>query len=487
MQQPWEIQLWLEDSEGTSFHAKLANQLTKDIQSGRLKPGMSMPGSRSMAKQLGVNRKTIQLVYEELESQGWFYTRPRQGTFVADILPEPALSDRDRKLIDIAEDTLTPSDLATELYKSSLAQHNDVVSTNDGVPDPRLIPYEQLSKAYRRAIIHSTRTGELSYGDPRGVMALRCSIRDMLTLDRFMNVSVDQICTVRGSQMGIYLASRVLDPKKGVIVCEELSYPPAVAAFENNGFQVLRCQLDGDGLNTDHLKSIIANNRVAAVYTTPHHQYPTTVSMSMERRLMLLALSCQHKIWIIEDDYDHEFHYGTKPIPPLSSLPNSDHVVHIGSMSKVFAPALRLGYVAADKRFIDLLAQEILLIDRQGNTITELAVSHLMARGEVKKHIRKVRKLYQARRDFALQEFFRIFGKEIIIEKPAGGMALWVNLSRIMCENKIAQFNHPNFHFKYLFSENKSEFSHIRFGFGALSEEEISDSIMQLARACSYK
>lgn len=133
---------------------------------------------------------------------------------------------------------------------------------------------------------------------------------------------------------------------------------------------------------------------------------------------MLLSLSKTHQFWVIEDDYDHEFHYETKPIPPLASLPNSQNVVHIGSMLKVFAPALRLGYLVADKSFIDLIAQHMLLIDRQGNTITELAVSYMMASGEVKKHIRKTKKLYQARRDFAVEEFHRIFGKEIMIKKP---------------------------------------------------------------------
>jgi len=481
MQQPWDMPLWLEDAKGASFHTRLANQLTKEIQTGRLVPGMSMPGSRSLAAQLGVNRKTIQLVYEELESQGWLYTQPRRGTFVADVLPEQRLSDKNRRLIHTRDEIRTPSPLVTELYRSALVEHKGATATNDGVPDSRLIPYNLLAKAYRRAIIQSTRKGEMGYGDPRGVMALRQSIRDMLALERFINLKVEQVCVVRGSQMGIYLASRALDSQKGVIVCEALSYPPAVAAFESNGFTVVRCALDHHGLNTDHLKDIIDKHKVAAIYTTPHHQYPTTVSMSMERRLMLLSLSKQHKFWVIEDDYDHEFHYGTRPIPPLASLPDAENVVHIGSMSKVFAPALRLGYIAADTRFIDLMAQEILLIDRQGNAITELAVSYMMSSGDVKKHIRKTRRFYLARRDFAIQEFYRLFGNDVIIKKPAGGMALWVNLQKVINQESMAEFTHQDFNFGVLFGDTNSPSTHIRFGFGALEEKEITASITQLA------
>ncbi|MFA7556144.1 MAG: PLP-dependent aminotransferase family protein [Spongiibacteraceae bacterium] len=482
MKKPWEINVWLEDREESSFHAKLVSQLTKDIQTGRLKPGMTMPGSRSMAQRLGVNRKTVQLAYEELESQGWLFTRPRQGTFVADVLPEQSLSDRNRKLLHINDDTYLSGGLASELYRSSIIESQNNSGTNDGIPDPRLIPYDMLSKAYRRAIIRSIQKDELGYGDPRGVGSLRRSIMDMLVMDRFMNPSLDEICIVRGSQMGIYLAAKVLNPNDGVIICEELSYPPAVAAFESNGFQVVRCPLDLHGLNTDALQTIIQQHNVAAVYTTPHHQYPTTVSMSMERRLMLLALSNKHRFWIIEDDYDHEFHYEARPIPPLASLNGANNVVHIGSMSKVFSPALRLGYIAADKRFIDLAAKEILLIDRQGNTITELAVSYLMESGEVKRHIRKARKHYQSRRDFAMHEFYRLFGDDVAIEKPAGGMALWVDLQKITHKINTERFNHPDFHFNKLFNTEQKDFTHIRFGFGALDKKEITASIKQLRK-----
>jgi len=485
MSQPWEINVWLEDREESSFHAKLVNQLTSDIQAGRLKPGMAMPGSRSMAQRLGVNRKTVQLAYEELESQGWLFASPRRGTFVADVLPEQSLTDKNRKLLNIEKRSYLSGSLVSELYRNSLTENHNGIGANDGVPDPRLIPYELLSKAYRRAIIQSTRKGELGYGDPRGVESLRRSIMEMLAMDRFMNPSLEEICVVRGSQMGIYLASRVLNPQDGVIVCEELSYPPAVAAFESNGFQVVRCALDLHGLNTDALRAIIQQHKVAAVYTTPHHQYPTTVSMSMERRLMLLALSNEYRFWILEDDYDHEFHYESRPIPPLSSLNGAENVVHIGSMSKVFSPALRLGYIAADKRFIDLVAKEILLIDRQGNTITELAVSYLMESGDVKRHIRKMRKNYQLRRDFAMCEFYRVFGDDVVIEKPAGGMALWIDLQKITHGKSADRFSHPDFNFNKLFNTEKNNLTHIRFGFGALEQKEITASIEQLAKMLS--
>ena len=480
MLRPWKTKIWLEESQGGSFHAKLCNQLIKEIQSGRLMPGTTLPGSRSLAKQLAVNRKTVQFCYEELESQGWLKSRPRSGTFVSDQLPEQTLSSEDLNLVSTVKETRSSSVLMDSVYQSALVLQEEKVGPNDGVPDSRLIPYELLSRAYRRAIVKSSRQSSLGYGDPRGTLELRQSIRNMLVMDRFMNATTEEVCIVRGSQMGIFLASRVLNPKQGAIVFEQLCYSPAVAAFESNGFEIIHCKIDSQGLIIDDLRKILAEFDVAGIFITPHHQYPTTVCMSMDRRLTLLNLSKTHNFAVIEDDYDHDFHYEMRPVPPLSSLPNSENVIHIGSMSKVFAPGLRVGYLVADKKFVDRVAHEIVLIDRQGNTVTELALADLMESGEVKKHIRKTCKLYKTRRDHAVEELIRIFGDRITFELPVGGLALWINISSMINERSSLQLNHPDSFFgsSHICGQNEPE--HIRFGFGALSEKEITKLILEL-------
>ena len=281
--------------------------------------------------------------------------------------------------------------------------------------------------------------------------------------------------------MGIYLASRVLDPNKGIIVMEDLCYLPARAAFESNGFKVLKCRLDNQGLDIDHLREILGKHSVAGIYVTPHHQYPTTVCLPMDRRLALLELSKSFKFVVLEDDYDHEFHYETNPIPPLASLPNSENVVHIGSMSKVFAPGLRLGYIAADTQFIERAAQEIVLIDRQGNTLSELVLSSLMESGEVKRHIRKTRKEYESRRNYAAQEFMRVFGDKVSFTLPTGGMAIWVDISKLVNGKKLESLPGKDSTLSTLYTDDKTEPTHLRFGFGALRKTEITKSIEQLS------
>jgi len=203
----------------------------------------------------------------------------------------------------------------------------------------------------------------------------------------------------------------------------------------------------------------------------------------MDRRLTLLELSRTFKFAVLEDDYDHEFHYETNPIPPLASLPNSENVVHIGSMSKVFAPGLRLGYIAADAQFIERAAQEIVLIDRQGNTLSELVLSNLMESGDVRRHIRRTRKQYESRRNFAAAEFTRIFGDNISFTLPTGGMAIWVDISKLVKGRTLDSLPSKDSTLSTLYTDDQVAPTHLRFGFGALSESEITSSIEKLSEA----
>lgn len=466
MLRPWQIHFRIDEREEKTVFLKLTNLISQEILSGRLVQGTMLPGSRSLSKELGINRKTVQAVYEELEAQGWLVTRPRKGTFVADILPEkqPQIdSVNERKVND-----------KPTIQEAALYPHND------GVPDPRLIPYELFSRAYRHALIKITQNQYMGYGNPQGMIELRQALQKMLSMERFMSVAEDEICIVRGSQMGIFLASRALPNRQGVIVVEELYYPSAFKAFQSNGFQVVSVKLDEQGIVIEDLERILQEHSVAAIYTTPHHQYPTTVTMPMSRRLQLLELSKKWGFYIIEDDYDHEFHYDSRPMPPFASLPHSELVIHVGSLSKVFAPGIRLGYIVASASVIQSITEDILLIDRQGNNITELALADLMQRGEIKRHIRKMKKIYQLRRDHALTEFSRVFSGDIQIQPPAGGMALWVKFQKSFTKEQALKLDELNMDTEHKFRQDDSSNRCIRFGFAALSEKEITSLIEKL-------
>src|SRR5262249_19062584 len=148
---------------------------------------------------------------------------------------------------------------------------------------------------------------------------------------------------------------------------------------------------------TDYLAAIAGAHRIRAVFVTPHHQFPTTVTLSAARRLRLLELARQHRFVIIEDDFDHEFHYEGRPILPLASADTTGAVIYVGSLSKTLAPGLRLGYVAAAPRVIDHLTKYRTLLDTQGDHVLESAVAELLEDGEVQRHVRRMQRIYRAR------------------------------------------------------------------------------------------
>ncbi|WP_047532638.1 MocR-like pyridoxine biosynthesis transcription factor PdxR [Methylotenera sp. N17] len=482
MLRSWDLKLHITKASGLVVYLQIAQQIIDEIQRGRLPPSTAMPGTRELAENLGVNRKTVVLAYDELIAQGWLTTESRRGTFVSAKLPlflapnhsKPSVSQLPTSRLDHYAATI----------QSNAETH--IIDFNDGIPDTRLIPFETLSKAFRHALIEPIRSNKLGYGDPKGVLSLRHSIAEMLNMERGLSVEVDNICIARGSQMGIFLSARVLAKPNEYVVVESLSYPPAREAFRSCGAKILTVGLDRDGINVIELEQLCKTYPIRAIYVTPHHQFPTTVMMTAERRLKLLMLAQQYDFVIVEDDYDHEFHFQNHPVFPLASTNHAGRVIYVGSLSKVLAPGLRVGYLVASKEIIDQCAAEVMLIDRQGNSVTELAVAALMDSGEIKRHIRRILKTYNERRNILIDLLRSELGEFVNFDSPNGGLAIWLRLNDGIEINKIVQhalLEKVRVLPASLFSDSPPDIHAIRLGFGSLNAVELTTGIQRLKRA----
>src|SRR3546814_26793 len=182
-----------------------------------------------------------------------------------------------------------------------------------------------------------------------------------------------------------------------IVVMERLSYSPAAVALAEAGARIVTVGLDAQGIDVEEVEALCKRHPVRAIFVTPHHQFPTTVSLGPERRLKLHDLARHYGIAIIEDDYDHEYHFESKPLRPLASYAPAG-TLYIGSLSKLTLPSLRIGYVVASTQVVDGIAGQVMNLDRQGNIISEEAVANLIASGELRRHIRKSHGIYAARR-----------------------------------------------------------------------------------------
>ncbi len=481
MLRPWDLHIILDREAAAPAYLQIAHGLMEGIKRGRLAPGSALPGTRELAQRLGVNRKTIQQAYEELVAQGWLTTEQKRGTFVSAALPVvEAAAARPAAAPGLA--AFTPRRAAPKLSYAVPLPGSLVF--DDGAPDTRLLPAAQLARAYRRALLEAARRNRLGYGDPRGISSLRRAVADMLNADRGLAVTAANICITRGSQMGIYLAARLLaQPGEGLAI-ERLSYPPAREAFAASGASIVAVGLDEQGMCLDELEQACRLQNISAVYVTPHHQFPTTVTMPPERRIRLLALAAAYKFVIVEDDYDHEFHFAHRPILPLASAQDWRRLLYIGSLSKLLAPSLRIGYLVGAEDIVERAGAEIMMIDRQGDPAAEAAVAEFLREGALKSHTRKVLRLYEARRQCLAEALHAALGDKASFTLPAGGLALWVNfapgmklLPRALARHKISVTPGQAF-------ATNGEVTHgARLGFGSLNEAELREGVARLARA----
>jgi len=440
MLRPWEFKIAIRRGGHIAVYLQIAHALIEEIRRGRLAPGSALPGTRELSESLAINRKTVVDAYDELAAQGWVKTDRTRGTFVSSELPilkennGGAQNPRRAHMPDRPDYRL----VGTAPNIAAFLPEKNLLIFDDGAPDTRQVPAAALGRAYRSALIRAAQRNELGYGDPRGSLALRQAVSTMLNVDRGLSTTPDNICLTRGSQMAIYLATRILAGARDPVVMEELSYPPAREAFRAAGAEVLPVGIDASGMLIDELEATCRKRRVRVVYVTPHHHFPTTVLLKPDRRLRLLALAEQFGFAIVEDDYDHEFHFVHQPMLPLASVDPWGKVVYIGSMSKLLTPSLRLGYIAAPKAFVDRASAEIMMIDRQGDPATERAVAELIADGELHRHTRKAMRVYAERRLMMAKLLTERFGDRIEFILPDGGLAIWVKFTDKIDMNDLA-------------------------------------------------
>ena len=487
MSKSWPLALEVDRDAALPPFLQIARALTADIQRGRLRPGDALPGSRRLAVSLRVHRNTVLAAWAELMAEGWIETMPGRGTFVTRGLIDTRGRPFSPRLLARAH---PPSHVPFALPDAPMPYRPPklppgTLNLSNGAPDVRLTPARAIGRAYRRVL--ATRSRDvLAYGEPEGHPALRAALASMLVSTRGLRIGPDDVLVTRGSQMALTLTARALLRPGDLVAVEELGYRPAWEAFRAAGATVVPIGIDRDGINVAALQRLAARTPLRAIYLTPHHQYPTTVTLKAARRLALLSLARTLRIAIIEDDYDHELHYEGRPMLPLASADQAGLVVYVGTLSKILAPGLRIGYLVAPAAVLRSVCAIRSLLDIQGDLATEAAIASLIEDGELQRHVARVRRVYAHRREILANSLRKTFGDGVEFTAAGGGMALWVRLrmsvdveawARRSLERGVSWYTGR----RYAFDGRPKPFA--RFSFAWLNERELPEAVRRMASA----
>ncbi|GAB3996001.1 PLP-dependent aminotransferase family protein [Spirosoma daeguense] len=469
---------------------QVSNQLAQLIRAGTLPAGHRLPGTRQLADLLDLNRQTIVASYDEGLAQGWLESRPGSGTYVAGHFPEVKPQPLNQELVlPRSETAQTKPGYAFEsvpfLYRPVLRQTVGL-HLDDGFPDIRLAPMDELSRAYRSYFRWGNPQAHFGYGDTKGHSLLREQLSLHLNETRGLRTTSDNILITRGSIMGLHLSSQVLLRPGNVVVTGETTWAGATMNFQKAGATLITVPVDQHGLDIDALAQLCEQKKsIRMVFVTPHHHYPTTVTLRPDRRIRLLQLAEQYGFIILEDDYDYDFHYLSRPILPLASADPTGMVVYVGSLTKSVAPAFRVGYVVAPSALIDELARHRRIIDRQGDPMLEFAIGQLFKTGDLKRHFRKALRTYQARRNRFCDLLTSELSNLIQFAKPDGGMAVWARFEPAIDMERLAlRAGQKGLFFSDGLSHNPAGqcLNGTRFGFASSTEDELERSVAVLKK-----
>jgi GntR family transcriptional regulator / MocR family aminotransferase len=486
---PFKSNIAIDKSLKTPIYQQISQQLMVLIREGKLSFGQKLLSSRALSEALGVHRKTITQVYDELISQGWLETKQGNGTFVAQNLPEiiPQFLEENQKnqKSKCAGFAFEKKDfLIREVIKATDKLHLD-----DGFPDPRLAPLADLARAYRSNLIHGNSYQKLGYSDTKGSLWLRKELAKYLNETRGLNINENNLLIVRGTIMGLYLTSLAFIKTGDKVAFGESSWQSANISFLQAGAELLKVPIDENGLDVDALEDLCKSNTIRLIYITSHHNYPTTVTLKADRRIKLLQLAQKYKFIIFEDDYDYDFHYQSRPLMPLASADNQGMVLYSGSFTKSISPAFRVGYLVATEDVIEHLAHYRRIIDRQGDNMLETAIAQLLHEGIIQKHLRKGLKEYKNRRDFFCEELKNVFGNFVDFQIPEGGMSVWVKFADEIDMQKTAEVALKNGLYLSNGVHHNVEgkiINYTRLGFASSTIEELREAVEVLNRSVQF-
>lgn len=391
------VQAWLAHPAFAQMplHARIQRAIRQLILDGALGPRKPLPASRALAQSLGVSRDTVESAYAQLHAEGFIERHVGSGSFVAEM---NEFSHGHRRA---TRDALLRKRVPNLSKRGTAIVHSGGVRETlmprpfaPGVPDTRSFPLS-LWERVERQVMKEAGTQALQHGDPQGAEPLRRAIADYVNLERGARATPDRVLVLTSSQQAMTLcANMLLDPCDRIFI-EDPAYYGARKAFDAAGLECVPVRVDRHGIVVERIMD--DPRRAKAVSLTPSHQFPTGVTLALDRRLALLEWAARYQAWIIEDDYDSEFHYAGKPTACMQGLDPHDQTIYIGTFTKSLFPGLRIGYVVLPPQLVKPMTAARTLLDGHTASVAQLTLARFMEGGHFGAHVRTMRGIYAER------------------------------------------------------------------------------------------
>ncbi|GFZ31536.1 GntR family transcriptional regulator [Clostridium zeae] len=460
------------------LYQQIYEQLKKQIISGELSAGAKITSTRSLSTILDVSRNTVENAYLQLCSEGYIESKPGSGYIVLEVLPE--LLPIDNK-----------SNLALNNFKStednSIKEINTTNSSYNfeyGKLSSSDFPLKTWRKISNKALATLTAEDMTSYSESKGELNFRIEIMKYLNKSRGVSCNTDQIIICTGFAYCLSLICQLFRQDFDEIAIEDPGYFGTRDIFANNGYKVSPISLDKDGINITELEKSAAR----IVYVTPSHQFPTGSVMPVHKRLKLLDWAIKNDGIIIEDDYDSELRYSSRPIPSIQNIGHKEKVIYIGTFSKSLSPSLRVNYMVLPEAYLDRYDKLFRIYQSYVPIIQQRVLYQFMHLGHYESHLRKIALANKRKHDLLISEIHKTFGNKVIIHGRNAGLHVLVEVNNGLNEleliEKAAEFGAVVYPVS-MFWINSEKYSNnmVLLGFGAMTEEQIINGIKALKEA----
>jgi GntR family transcriptional regulator / MocR family aminotransferase len=409
------------------LYRQVEQYLQQNILSGHLAPDTRLPGSRTLADELGLSRITVKNAYASLETNGLIATREGSGAFV--LSPDPFIFPT-KKATDFAWPLwqqqfrleTEPVKLAAQLFppRPSLISFT-------GVGDPHQFPVKDFTRSLLR-VLRRDGLNALGYGDfEGGYLPLRQTISHILA-SQGIRASPENILVTSGSQQALSLVCQLLLKPGEVVLVEKPTYNFALELFRAHDLQIEGVPLDANGLRVETVEPLLQQRHPKLIYTIPNFQNPSGACLSSPRRRQLIALADRYNIPILEDDFAGDLRYDGRVQPAIKALDPGGRVIYTGTFSKMLMPGLRMGFLLADGPIYGRLLQAKKIQDLATSSLLQQTFNEYVTVGRYQSHLRRSCRVYRKRRDAMLAAIARYLPGDVVVDPPLGGLFIWMRL-----------------------------------------------------------